>query len=110
MSDVSKPTEVGDAGQATGLPPIRLSKQKSLAVYQQELMLARLKLAQAKKRLQLESVRDTGRRERATGKVVLLMIAEGKLDGRTVALIRDEVRASCRSPMLVAAFRGSILD
>jgi hypothetical protein len=110
MSDVSKSHETSEAGEAPGRQKARLSKQRSLSDYEQRVKRARLELVQAKKRLQLQSARDCSRRERATGKIVLVMIEQGRLDSRTLALIRDEVRASCRSPALVAAFRGSVLD
>jgi len=110
MSDVSKSHQAGEAGQAPGRQKARLSKQKLVADYEERVKRARLELAQAKKRLQLQSARDCSTRERATGKIVLVMIEQGRLDGGTLALIRDEVRASCRSPALVAAFRDSVLE
>jgi hypothetical protein len=109
MSDLTN-KETGIAEEATVLEPAKFPKRKTVADYEQMVKEARSKLALAKREFRDQSARERGRRERDTGKVVLRMIEEGKLDARTVALIRNEVRTSCRSPAQVAAFRDSVFD
>ena len=90
-------------------PPLKSSNKALITHYEERLKRARLRLAQAKKELQQQSMRECSRRERDVGKIVLRLIDEAKLDPLVVALLRDEVRAACRSPAQVAAFRGTPL-
>ncbi len=110
MSDVSQSPETENPEEASIASSASSFRKKTIEDYENDLKVARLKLAQAKKRQLDQSVRNRGRRERDTGRTVLRMIEEGKLDSATIALIADEVRAYCRSPTQVAAFRGSVFE
>jgi phosphoenolpyruvate-protein kinase (PTS system EI component) len=85
------------------------SNKETITHFEERLKRARLRLARAKKELHVQSMRERSRRERDVGKIVLRLIDDDKLDGPVVALIRDEVRAICRSPAQVSAFRGTPL-
>jgi hypothetical protein len=104
MPETSQSPKADDGEEATLLPPIKLSKDKTVADYQRKLMIARQQVAQAKKRFLVQSAREAATRERATGKVVLRMIEERRLNTATAALIREEIRATC-SVREQAAFR-----
>jgi len=89
------------------------AKPSKLAIvekFEADLRAARLKLAQAKQAFHDESKRNQSRRERETGKIVLRLIGEGKLDASSVAIIAEQIREHCCSPKAVAAFRGSVFE
>jgi hypothetical protein len=86
------------------------SKLAAVEKFEADLRAARLKLAQAKQAFHDESMRNQGRRERETGKILLRLISEGKIDASTIAIIAEQIREHCRSPKAVAAFRGSVFE
>jgi phosphoenolpyruvate-protein kinase (PTS system EI component) len=85
------------------------SPKEAITYFEERLKRARLRLAQAKKELHQQSIRERSRRERDIGKIVWRLIEDGKLEQSVIALLRDEVRAACRSPEQVSAFRGTLL-
>jgi chorismate mutase len=87
--------------------PLKSSNKETITHLEERLKRARLRLAQAKKGLQQQSMRERSRRERDVGKIVVRLAEQGELDPSVVALLRDEVRATCRSPAQVAAFRDT---
>jgi hypothetical protein len=97
MSEVLTPREA----------PPKSPNKAAITHFEERLKQARHRLARAKKELQLQSMRERSRRERDVGKIVLRLIENGKLDPRVVAHLRDEVRAACRSPAQIAAFRDT---
>jgi hypothetical protein len=83
---------------------------KSVAHFEEQLRKARLKLAAAKVEQAKQADRGKRIRERTIGRIMLELIEEGRIDPSVIALLRDEVKRSCRQSSQVAAFAGSLFQ
>ena len=71
---------------------------------------ARLDLAEAKVEQAKKADRGKRIREQKIGQIMLELIEQGMIDPPVVALLRDEVKKTCRQSRQVAAFAGSLFE
>jgi hypothetical protein len=81
---------------------------KSVAHFEELLRKARLKLAEAKVEQARQAHRGKRIREREIGRIMLELIEDGKIDPSIIALLRGEVKKSCRQASQILAFAETI--
>jgi hypothetical protein len=82
----------------------------SVAYLEEKLRKARLKLAQAKVEQAKQAERGKRIREQSIGRILLELIEEERIDASFFALLRDEVKKSCRRDSQVSAFAGTVFE
>jgi hypothetical protein len=105
----TKTTNEDNQTEATGrkrLPNTYTSK--NLAHYEEQLRKARQKLAEAKVEQAQQADRGKRIREQVIGRITLELIEDGRIDPSIIALMRDEVKRSCRQAAQLLAFSESI--
>jgi hypothetical protein len=104
-------TQTNEATQseaANGKQRPNAHTSKSVAHFEEQLRKARLKLAEAKVEQAKQSDRAKRIRERTIGRIMLELIDASSIDPHLIALLRDEVKKSCRQASQVSAFSESI--
>ena len=106
MSDRSE-TLPADRLSTTGSP--RAPRSTAVTRCEQKLAALNLKIAQAKRKLHKESVREQSIREATVGRAVLSLIEQGAFEPAALALVRHEVHKAM-TPARFAAFIGTVFE
>jgi hypothetical protein len=107
----TKTTNEDNRNKATGeQQPSNAHANKSLTHLEARLRKARLDLAEAKVEQAKKADRGKRIREQKIGQIMLELIEQDMIDPPVVALLRDEVKKTCRQSRQVAAFAGSLFE
>jgi hypothetical protein len=108
MTEAKTTNEANQTEAASGTRRPNAHTSKSVAHFEEQLRKARLKLAEAKVEQAKQADRGKRIRERVIGRIVLELIEDGKIDPSVIALLRDEVKKSCRQASQILAFAETI--
>jgi hypothetical protein len=87
-----------------------IAPNNSVTHLEEQLRKTRLKLAEAKLEQAKQAERGKRIRERTIGRIMLELIEDCKIDQPVIAMLRDEVKESCRQASQVSAFAGTVFE